>query len=548
MCTVTFVPAKDGIWLSSNRDEHYTRSRAMRPRKLNGMMYPADKDAGGTWIAFKKNGDAGVLLNGAFEKHLPMPPYRKSRGLVFLEIMQAPLSFAATDLAGIEPFTLVLYAGRRLYECRWDGTEKHMAELDASVPHIWSSATLYDKATMREREALFTAWLKSGGSIYDFHRRMIRQGEISTVSITSIRINGTAGKLVYHDLRPASLFLKRLLIKTFNWEYWPFHVVYAPLYLYWLWLSLKARSFFFFTTANPLIHNGGFLLERKKMIYDLMPQDIYPATILCKRGSALPEAGQLTFPLIAKPDIGQRGLQVKLLQTMNDLITYAQQSRTDFLLQEYIDLPHEAGIFYYRMPEEKKGHISGIVGKEFLAVTGDGHSTVEALLLKQDRFILQLPALRITYGKFLHHVLPAGERHTLVPYGNHSRGAKFIDLSHQVNDELVTTIDALCQRIPEFYYGRMDIKYRSWEELCAGKNFSVIELNGAGSEPTHMYDPAHSIFFAWKEIMRHWRLLYKISRLNAKRTGISSMATTDGLKMLKENARYIKMISRDVAV
>ena len=548
MCTVTFVPTKTGIRLTSNRDEHYTRGKAIKPRKLNGMTYPADKDAGGSWMVLKENGDAGVLLNGAFEKHLPAPPYRKSRGLVFLEIMRAPSLIGEVDLSGIEPFTVVIYAAKKLYECRWDGHHKYLSPLDVTVPHIWSSATLYDKATMRERETLFEAWLQAGGTIADFHRSMIRQGEISTVSITSIRIDGTAGELKYEALKPAPLYLKRFLIRFFNWEYWPFHVVYAPLYLYWIWLSLKARSFFFFATANPLIHNGGFLLERKKMIYDMMPPDVYPQTILCKHGALLPEAAKLTFPLIAKPDIGQRGLQVKLLQSMDELIAYAAQSRTDFLLQEYIDHAYEAGIFYYRIPGEKKGHISGVVGKEFLAVVGDGYSTIEALLLKEDRFVLQLPALMAAYGQALYRTLPAGEYLTLVPYGNHSRGAKFIDLSYKINEELVETIDALCRQIPEFYYGRLDIKYSSWDDLCAGRNFSVIELNGAGSEPTHIYDPAHSIFFAWKEVLRHWRLLYKISKLNARRNGIRGMDTVDGLRMLKENARYIKMLSGDVAV
>lgn len=548
MCTVTFVPTKTGIRLTSNRDEHYTRGKAIKPRKINGMTYPADKDAGGTWIVLKDNGDAGVLLNGAFEKHMPAPPYRKSRGLVFLEIMQAPLSFGKTDLTGIEPFTLVIYVARCLYECRWDGNRKYMLRLDATVPHIWSSATLYDKATAQEREGLFAAWLRSGGAIAHFHRSMLREGEISTVSITSISIKDTAGTLTYDDLRQDSLQLKRFLIRVFNWEYWPFHVVYAPLYLYWIWLSVKARSFFFFATANPLIHNGGFLLERKKMIYDMMPQNVYPRTILCKRGTPLPEAATLSFPLIAKPDIGLRGLQVKLLQSMDELITYAAKSKADFLLQEYIDHAHEAGIFYYRIPGEKKGHISGIVGKEFLAVMGDGHSSIKALLLREDRFVLQLPALSAAYGQALYRILPAGECLTLVPYGNHSRGAKFIDLSHKINEELVETIDALCRQIPEFYYGRLDIKYSSWEELCAGRKFSVIELNGAGSEPTHIYDPGHSIFFAWKEILRHWRLLYKISKLNARRKGIRKMDTGDGLRMLKENERYIKMLSGDVAV
>ncbi len=344
-------------------------------------------------------------------------------------------------------------------------------------------------------------------------------------------------------------YFKTLFIKIFNWEYWPFDLVNIPTYIYWMYLAAKSRSFFYFSTSNPSIRNAGFLMESKKEIYDIMPQQYYPKTILVHPGDdildvqvALLEKG-LLLPLIAKPDIGMKGLQVKVLKETADILTYLQSSKVDFLLQDYVAFEHEVGIFYYRIPGESKGHISGIVGKEFLTVIGDGVNTIEDLLKQNDRFLLQLEVLRKNYGEGLQKVLTAHELYTLVPYGNHSRGAKFIDCSHLIDQELTDSIDAICQSIPEFYYGRLDIKYNSWQELRAGKNLSIIEVNGAGSEPTHIYDPKHSVFFAWKEIIRHLDILYKISMVNKKRLGLSYMTTKQGLAMLKANARQVKLIS-----
>lgn len=340
-------------------------------------------------------------------------------------------------------------------------------------------------------------------------------------------------------------------IRLLHWEYWPFHAVYTPIYFYWIWLCLRARSFFFFNTANPAIKNGGFLMESKKEIYDIIPPQYYPKTILIKANSckekmiAEIEKEGLSFPLIGKPDIGMRGLSVKKLETVNDIIAYAETSKVDFLLQEFIPFTQEVGIFYYRYPNETKGHISGIVGKEFLTVTGDGLSTIENLLKKDKRFILQLPVLQKAYGASLLRVLAKGEEHILVPYGNHARGAKFIDLSHLADKNLSATIDGVCNKIDGFYFGRMDVRYNSWEELKAGKNFAIVELNGAGSEPTHIYDPSHSIFFAWKEIIRHWLILSKISRINHRMQKIPYMNFSSGVEMFKANNAYVKMISAE---
>jgi hypothetical protein len=338
-------------------------------------------------------------------------------------------------------------------------------------------------------------------------------------------------------------------IKLFHWEYWPFHIVYAILYPYWFWLCLRARSFFFFNTSNPFINNGGFLMESKKAIYDLVPAEYYPHTLLfeaginCEKLMDTIKETRLRFPLIAKPDIGMKGLSVKKVHDETELVNYAGNSKVNFLVQEFVSFEREVGIFYYRYPDEPEGYISGIVQKEFLTVKGDGVSTITELLYQDKRFILQLPVLQKTYGDELNSILREGEEELLVPYGNHARGAKFLDISCMADEELTRSINAICSKVKGFYFGRLDIRFRTWEELKAGQHFSIIELNGAGSEPTHIYDPKHSIFFAWKEIVRHWNILFRISRINHRLLQKPYMNISQGLRMLKENKQYVKLIT-----
>jgi hypothetical protein len=346
-------------------------------------------------------------------------------------------------------------------------------------------------------------------------------------------------KLLYHPF----------FIKLLHWEYWSFNAVYGPILIYWCWLCLRARSFFFFNTSNPTIKNGGFVLESKKEIYDIIPSQFYPASLFFKAGVSrfgiedIFKNSRLQFPLIGKPDIGNKGRGVKKLCTIDEVIEYAEKSKVDFLLQEFISFEHEVGIFYCRFPNKAKGFISGVVEKEFLTVEGDSISTIEELLKKEKRFILQLPSLRKAYKEKLHQVLKKGEKYLLVPYGNHARGAKFIDAGDKVTEALTDTIDKICSQIPGFYFGRLDIRFSTWEELVQGKYFSIIELNGAGSEPTHIYDPRHSIFFAWKEIIRHWNILYKISKMNHQLQNLPYMKFNSGMRMLRDNSKYVHSIA-----
>ncbi|MBB6112158.1 Transport and Golgi organisation 2 [Mucilaginibacter lappiensis] len=595
MCTVTYIPGKDGFFLTSNRDEHITRGIALAPEIYNTgnakLLYPKDPDKHGSWIAAKNNGDLVVLLNGAFVKHARQENYRKSRGIVLKEIIEAELPahyYNTTDLNGVEPFTLILYTSGELYECRWDGEEKHTTSISINTAHIWSSATLYDQMAAGKRENWFSNWQRSDypkttNDILHFHKHagegdlrdglvINRDGKMKTMSVTNISVMHGNITMTYEDLKenkqyvndlaiesPAQIYpsgilprffaVKRFLIRLFNWEYWSFNSVYAPIMFYWFWLSFKSRSFFFFNTANPQIENGGFAMESKWLIHYQMPEPYKPETFFFKARTPIEQIKQvikqenLSYPLILKPDIGGRGILVKKIYNDQELTQYVQSMKVDFLVQAFVPYQHEVGIFYYRIPGEDKGHISGIVGKEFLTVTGNGISTIAELMAKEPRYLLQLPELMITHATELQEILPLDEKRVLVPYGNHARGAKFIDLTHLISEELTQNIDAVCRQIPEFYFGRMDVMYNTWEELCQGKNFTIIELNGAGSEPTHIYDPKHSIFFAWKEIMKHWKLLHDISAINLKNKNLKYMTYTEGMKMLKDNTNYLKLIA-----
>jgi uncharacterized protein with NRDE domain len=223
MCTVSFIPVGNKFYITSNRDEKLTRKTAFPPliHEYSGvkMLFPKDADAGGSWIAAKENGDAAVILNGAFISHVPDPPYRRSRGLILIDILayeKPAAAFSKIILEDIEPFTVIVFENKSLFEFRWDGHEKYGKRLSQHQSYIWSSATLYDGMTVKKRELWFNDFLEknrmpSQQTIINFHRftgdgdagndlLMSRDGLYNTVSITSVELNGTKTKMQYLDL------------------------------------------------------------------------------------------------------------------------------------------------------------------------------------------------------------------------------------------------------------------------------------------------------------------------------------------------------------
>jgi hypothetical protein len=311
-------------------------------------------------------------------------------------------------------------------------------------------------------------------------------------------------------------------IKIFNWEYWPMWMVYLPASFYFIYLSIKARSFCFFSAANPSIETGGMIFESKWDIFKLIPKQYYPNTIIITAKENIDtviakmyNAG-LQFPIVAKPDRGERGWCVEILKSKAELQDYLSNYPIDFLLQQYIDYPIELSIFFYRHPAAENGVVTSVTKKEYLKVTGDGRSNLHELIKKNDRAFLQLEKLKKITALDLDKILKNRETQILVPFGNHVRGAMFLDYCNIIDEKLNAVFNTLSKQIEGFYFGRFDIKCNSIEELKEGK-FSILELNGSGAEPAHIYQPGFSFLKAQKVIMQHYKMMYDAAKANNKK-------------------------------
>jgi hypothetical protein len=337
--------------------------------------------------------------------------------------------------------------------------------------------------------------------------------------------------------------VRKFYIKTFSWEYWPLWLVYFPVSFYFLYLSIKARSFFFFSATNPTIENGGMLFSSKWKIFQLIPKEYYPTTIFVDNDEnissikhRMQESG-IVFPVMAKPDRGERGWGVRKIENIAELENYRKAMNITFLVQSYINYPIEISIFYYRHPLANRGIVTSVTYKKLLTISGDGFSTIEKLILDNDRCFLQYDKLKKESHINFIKILASEEIQVLVPYGNHVFGATFLNYNHIIDEQLVSTIDTISKKIDGFYYGRYDIRCKSIEDLKAGKNFSILEVNGAAAEPAHIYEPGFPFFKAQLEIAKHFKMMYEAAIENKKR-GYSFITFKTFIKTLQLEKEY----------
>lgn len=343
--------------------------------------------------------------------------------------------------------------------------------------------------------------------------------------------------------------LSHRLHKITNWEYWSTFTIYLPLFPVWLYCAYKARTLLFFHGANPSIKYGGMAMESKKEIYDLIPKNWIPKTVFVSSDHSFQgilselKSQTINFPVIVKPNIGLKGLGVAELKNSDELENYQNNNDCDFLIQEKINYQNEVGIFYHRFPDEKKGKITGMVKKEFLSVRGNGKKTLRELVIENPRSAFQIKAIEQKMKSEMNKIVSENEEIILIPFGSHTRGAKFIDISNEVTEKLEQKIDEICTTVNGFYFGRLDVMFENLELLQEGKSFKIIEINGAKSEPTHMYDPKHSLFFAWKEITKHWKIMAEISRKNHE-TGFPYLDIKEGFSALRNNLAIERKLRR----
>ena len=337
--------------------------------------------------------------------------------------------------------------------------------------------------------------------------------------------------------------------KLFNWEYWPSSMFYVPNLPYAFYLAARAKHSAFFSAANPCIKSSGNGTESKYKTTELIPEKFRPKTVFVNPNSninkvfeALKESG-INFPLIAKPDIGFRGLLVKKIYSSEELKLYLEKYPIDIIIQEFLDYKNECGIFYHKKPNQERGSITSITLKKFLVVIGDGKSTFKELILNDERAKRYIDVLSEIHQNKLQEIPTKGQQIKLTSIGNHSKGTQFICGGHLITKKLEQTFDQLSSSIDGWYYGRIDIKYNTFEELENGSGFKILEINGILSEPTHIYDSeTYTYLQALKAIRTHWESLFQVATINNKQYNIPYKSSKKFIKEMFELRAYTKKI------
>jgi membrane protein DedA with SNARE-associated domain len=336
----------------------------------------------------------------------------------------------------------------------------------------------------------------------------------------------TAGLSLLFRERLRSLIQAPALQRWLQWEFWPARLFYLPIGLNYVRLGLKYRGINLPTIANPGMLTGGIVGESKHAtLQDLVRTsadftarsalitEITPSERM-KQFEALCREYRLELPVVLKPNIAHRGSGFRLVRALEDARDYLEQVSGDVVLQEYAAGPCEAGIFYYRFPQEDRGRIFAITEKIFPIVSGDGVHTLEQLIRADRRAAIMASTYLKRHHAIRDKVLPIGQRLKLVEAGNHCQGCIFRDGMHLWSEALEARIDQISRQIPGFFIGRYDVRYPSDGDIKRGENFKILELNGAASEATSIYDNRNSLFRAYATLFEQWDLVFAIGAAN----------------------------------
>lgn len=310
------------------------------------------------------------------------------------------------------------------------------------------------------------------------------------------------------------------------WEFWPAWTMYVPLIPWFIYLAVRHRHPLAFAASNPGILFGGLCGEPKSEILSQLKGDCVLAWVLLEAQSTDEKWKELTlwmnkrsidFPIIFKPDVGERGSGVRLISNAQQARNYFDTHGAPTIAQEYHPGPFEAGVFYYRLSPTLPGAIFSITDKVFPIVVGDGSSTLKQLIQAHPRLERQTDTFFSRHASRLNDVLGCGEEFTLARAGNHCQGTQFCNGRHLASPQLAIAIDRALEAFPGFCFGRFDIRYADPGHLRAGVNFSIVEANGVSSESTDIYDPRNTFLGAQSTLRAQWALAFKIGAANRAR-------------------------------
>lgn len=316
-------------------------------------------------------------------------------------------------------------------------------------------------------------------------------------------------------------------------EFWSPKLFYLPVWLWIAWLALRHRGIRLPLVANPGLPASGLVGESKSDVLSRFGPDAAawaapfvtfdrieatPTALADAALARLREAG-LTVPVVAKPDLGCRGAGVRPIRTADELRAYLNDFPVGqrLLLQRLVDVEGEAGVFYVRRPGAARGEIFSLTLKYFPRVAGDGVRTLRQLIADDPR-AGQLPHLYLhRHADRLDSVVPDGEKVRLAFAGSHSRGAIFRNGNAFVTEALRDRFDAIAADIPGFCFGRFDVRFADFEAFRQGRDFTILECNGAGAEATHIWDSRTRLGDAYRTLFRQFGLLWRIGADNRAR-------------------------------
>jgi membrane protein DedA with SNARE-associated domain len=308
-----------------------------------------------------------------------------------------------------------------------------------------------------------------------------------------------------------------------RWEYWPRWRFYGPILPTILWQAIRHNSLTLVSAVNPELEGGGLAGESKAAMfaklsgpgvppYSLFPASINPQGATRKLNDWMSET-KIDFPIVLKPDAGERGSGVVIVGDLAAALDWFESQHRAAIAQPLIS-GLEFGVSYLRFPSAEKGKVVSIAAKEPPTVEGDGISTIEQLILQHPRHVATAQALFAAQSTQLFDIPAAGKEIVLSPLGTHNRGAAFLDRNHLHTPQLEAAIEEISRRCDGFYLGRYDIRVPSIEDLQAGRNLQVLELNGLTGEPAHIYDPQHSVAYARGVLRQLWRDAFAIAAAN----------------------------------
>jgi len=335
---------------------------------------------------------------------------------------------------------------------------------------------------------------------------------------------------------------RRLLYSRFKritrWEFWPMWFFYPPVVVFLLWKMLRSRSVTLLTTVNPCMPESGLVYESKGGILSHLEKHgspvgrfrIIPKDWDLGRKQDCIETFKteydLDYPFAIKADVGQRGEGVSIVKSKEESDGVFEDHDEDLILQEFLP-GREFGVFYYRIPGAKEGHVYSVTDKRFVSVTGDGSSTLEELILRDERAVCMARFYLDAHQRSLDHVIPRGVVFPLTELGTHCRGALFLDGARFITPALERSMDEMSRGVDGFHFGRYDIRVPSEEDLMNGQNIRIIELNGLTSESTNIYDPKHSLWFAYKTLFKQYNIAFEIAQksvsLGNRPSGLASI-------------------------